>query len=80
MTDFRELTNRILIPLEKFYRGLTYFRAGEITNSGGSFVMFVVKIIIGHQHLKVVTNTNCLQVGDSNISHNIDMAIKYEWL
>ena len=29
MTDFRELTNRILIPLEKFYRGLKDFR--EIT-------------------------------------------------
>ena len=26
MTDFRELTNRILILLEKFYRGLKDFR------------------------------------------------------
>ena len=51
MTDFRELTNRILIPLEKFYRGLKYFRAGEITNSGSSFVMFVVKSLS-------VTNTS----------------------
>ena len=39
MTDFRELTNRILIPLEKFYRGLKYFRAGEITNVGDFIVV-----------------------------------------
>ena len=43
MTDFRELTNRILIPLEKFYSGLENFKEIPVKNK--------IRVVVRHKIL-----------------------------
>ena len=54
MTDFRELTNRILIPLEKIYRGFKGFRACQIATKISA--KSKIRVVMRHKILFIRLN------------------------